>query len=445
MGNKKNVDKWPPAEPLRILAFAYSLVPDVSRAHLGRKIKASDIQKALEGSALKEPLSDEAINKWLSGKNRPKPKNVADIELTFPGCADWLKSDIDSSPMRRFLCALDIWGSPIDSPARKLDSAAKIITVGDGLAILAKRWGPVLMKDSLCEYVIPRLKRYVPSQVPDTVYQSFNLLTLMDFMFRCGPYLELSDEEFTEWAIDLASLTLMIGAILEGASITKRSQSGRAGDFNWVVHCIFFRTHGNWPNVESVSGKLKDFSELDDSAIAHYSKRLMRAREALNKELLAIGSDLSIVEELSSRIKVCNKMCQEPLRAHDETFDQSDLIRVKRNISPAAPDRYRYELRHLSSGKRIALCHDLELETQAPLLERPDLYKGDESSISWGYSGHGPTLLSYSILAHHLGHDDFGIEEIDRLLDRFISRLPENRIEISFFLTTELIDTCLNE
>ena len=219
--------------------------------------------------------------------------------------------DIHSSPIRRFISALDMWGSPIDSPARKLDSAAKIISVGDGLSVLAKRWGPVLKKGSQIDYLIPKLKCNAQSEFQLTFYQSLNPLSLMEFMFRCGPYLELSDEEFTEWAIDFASLTLMVGAFFEGIPVVERGLHGGAEVYSCLAHDIFFRPHGNWPNVESVKWKLQEFSKLDDSAIDYFSQRLMRACDVLNNELFAIGSDISIVKILSFKIKDRNKMVRE--------------------------------------------------------------------------------------------------------------------------------------
>lgn len=449
MGNKKNSEKWLPATRLRIMAFARSLAPARSNVHLGHEPKASDIQDVL--SKLVHPINDisaPTIRSWVVGEKLPSVSYVNWIKQGMPECADWLTPDIDSSPMRRFLCALDIWGSPIESTIRSLDTASTEITVGKGLAILARRWGSVPIVDGTdCFYgfAIPRLKCHVPRQVDSSVYRSSNPLSLMDFMFRCGSYLDLAEDSvFTEWAIDLASLTLMIGAFIEGTSLVSRSQSGSTGVYNRLVHRIFFLPHGNWPNLQSVRDELQVYSEFDDSVI-DYPQRLMLARGVLSKNLLSIGCDLSIARIFSERIKDRDYMWHSPLGAHGETFAQSDLFREKRDISPATPRKYRYELQTLKTGERIALCHDLANGTQAPLDERPDLYNGYEGLIGWGYSGSGSTFLAISILAHHLAHDDFSVEEIDRLRNKYISRLPEQLIGTSFFLTTELIDKCLNE
>lgn len=445
MGRLSKNDKWLAADPIRIKTFWREFTFKLLKIPLGRDAKIKDIQFAISSRAHSLDVSDTTLRAWKAAEDFPLNTCVTLIEKEWPGCADWLTPDIDSSPIRRFLCALDIWGSPIDSPARKLNSAVKKVTVGNGLSILSKRWGPVLKRGSQFKYVIPRIKRYVPPQVAVSVYDASNPLSLMNFMFLCGPYIELSDEEFTEWAIDFASLTLIVGAFYDGISFAERGLHGAAYEYSFIVHYIFFLPHDNWPNVESVKSRLEIFSNLDDSAIDFYSQRLMRALGVLNKELFAIGSDISIVKKLQFNIKDPNRRLQEPLDEDSETFDYSDLIQVKRNLSPAAPDRYRYELRHLSCGTRIALCHDLKLGAQSPLLKRTDLFKGTDGLISWGYSGAGPKLLAFSIIAHHLGHDDFDFEEVNRLLDAYISRLPGQFIETSFFLTTELIDKCLNE
>jgi len=447
MGNKKNADKWLPADHLRVMAFARSLVPDSPEVQLGQEPKTSDIQEVLSRLAHPIDISAPTIRSWVVGETLPSVSYVNWIKQGMPECADWLKPDIESSPIRRFLCALDMWGAPSDSPIRKLDTTSKGISVGKGFATMAMRWAPKPIGDKrgvFCGIVIPKPQCPVPPQVDDSVYQSINRLSLMDFMFRCGPYLELSDVDFREWAIDLASLTLMTGAFFEGMSLPMRLQSGRTGDYSSLVFDIFFRPHGNWPNWESVRGRLEDFPELDDSVIDKYSRCLVKACDALNNELLAIGSDLSVAKKISAKIKDGDRMWQEPIDAHGETFAQSDLLPVKRNISPVAPGRYKYEFRKLSDRQRTVLCHDLESGTQTHLVERPDLYDGYLGSFSWGYSGEGPTFLAISLLAHHLGHDDFGSEETDRLLGEYISRFSD-RLSGVFFLTTDLIDRCLNK
>ncbi|MBA4382960.1 MAG: hypothetical protein C0406_10380 [Sideroxydans sp.] len=321
MGRKKKCETWLPAQTLRIKAFAREFAANVLNERHGQKFSITDVQIALSKRAESLAITDQTLRNWMSGEDSPNATFLKWIGREWSGCTDWLEPDIESSPIRRFLCALDMWGSPIDGPIRILDTTSADITVGKGLAILAKRWAPSSVPGHLCEYVIPRLNRNVPRHVPNTVYQSFNPLTLMDFMFRCGPYIEFSEDEFAEWAIDFASLTLMIGAIFEGASLEKRDLSGRTGEFNWLTHRIFFIAHGNWPNLESVRGELQNFFEFEDSAINRYSHRLMRAREILNKELLCIGSDLSIVKELSGRIKERSKMWQVPLGVHSETLE----------------------------------------------------------------------------------------------------------------------------
>ena len=336
MGNKNKSETWLPATHLRIMAFSRSLIGKTLDEHLDEQLKVSDIQKVLCSLCPPITISNPTLVNWLTGKKRPYTASVNLLKQEFPDCANWLTPDIDTSPIRRFLCALDIWGSDIDSPIRKLDTTSMSITVGKGLAILSKRWASVPITDGketfLLNCAIPRLKCYVPRQVPDTIYQSNNPLTLMDFMFRCGSYLELTDDEFTEWAIDLASLTLIVGAFFEGVTLAKRSQSGTTGDYGSLAYRIFFRGHHNWPNSEAIREELENFSEFNDATI-DYPQRLMKARDVLRKELLSIGTDLSIAELLSSRIKDHGKMWQGFFDASDETFSESDLRGVKPKLS----------------------------------------------------------------------------------------------------------------
>lgn len=448
MGNSSKDDSWLPAEHLRIMMFARSLGPPQLDDEPRKKPTASEIQDVLGMLTPEIIISDTTINKWLKGEDHPGGKNQERIQKDLPRCTAWLKPDENSSPISRFLCALDVWGSRIDSPVRKLDIASTGITVGSGLAALSKRWGsvpsPTNKYNFSLEYDIPRLSCRVPQQVPFSVYQPLNPLTLMEFMFRCGSYLELSDEEFTEWAIDLASLTLLISAFIEGRAFAERFQFETICAYNALPFSIFFRGHGKWPNLASVNLALEDFPELNDSII-NYADRLMRAREVLRMELQFIGSDLSIANQLSLCIEDRDRMSQMPPDILGETFRHSDLLRVKPKIQRNTSRKYRYEFRHLTNGRRIVLCHDLVLCTVAPLPKRPDLFGGYPGTFNWGYKGEGPKFLTISMLAHHFDHDNFGLDEIEHLLYKWISLLPERLVETSFFTTTEQIDNCLNK
>ena len=138
-------------------------------------------------------LSNTTVRNWLTGEKEPYEASVNLLKQEFSSCADWLEPELDSSPIRRFLCALDIWGSAIDSPMRSLDTTSEGITVGKGLTNLSKRWASIPVTDGkdifLLDFAIPRLQRHIPQQVPETVYQSIHPLPLMDFIFRCGAYL----------------------------------------------------------------------------------------------------------------------------------------------------------------------------------------------------------------------------------------------------------------
>ena len=322
MGNKKKEDKWSPATELRIMAFARSLVPNSVQVQLGKEPKPSEIQDVLAGFV--EPIYVDAptVKSWLIGEKHPSARNIDLIKKGSSCSSDWLEPAFDSSPMRRFLCALDVWGAPLDSSVRKLDATSMVITVENGLSILAKRWASTPIVDGnggFCGFAIPMLKCRVPHQISLDIYQSSNPLTLMDFMFRCGCYLEFSEEELLEWAIDLASLTLIVGAFLEGTSLARRFQSGKSGCYNWLMHRIFFRAHGDWPSSKLIRDQLEGFPEFD-GALIDYPMRLMQARDLLEGQLLSIGSNLSIAEVLSYRIKNRNSLWQEPMGA-GEVFE----------------------------------------------------------------------------------------------------------------------------
>jgi hypothetical protein len=448
-GRPKKNDVRPAAHPLRIKAFFIEFSSRLLKTPFGQKLKIKDIQYALSTRPheLTLTIEDVTLRAWRSGDDFPSEAYVEWINRKWPGCADWLKPDIDSSAIHRFLCALDVWGSPIDSPARKLDKTSQTISVGMGLDVLAKRWTPKLVLDkrgAFFGYVIPQLECKIPEYIRYDTYQMINPLTVMDYMFRTGPCLELNQEEFTEWALDLASLTLFVGAFYEGTPLFDRLQFGRTGDYLALLDSLFFRQHWKWPNVESLNMLLVDFQEIEDKAPI-YAQRLFDAREVVNKFLLSIGSDLSIAKSIWSQVKDRDKMWQKPVLEGDEIIYKNDLPRAKRNIDPAAPGRYKYEFKYLGDDEPVVLCHDLENGTKSPLSERPDLYYGYKGFMCWGYAGTGPKFLTISLLAHHLGHSNFSDEEIHKLLDNYISILPEELNKTSCFLTTDLIDKCLNE
>lgn len=446
MGRKIKSETWLPADSIRVKAFSREFAARVLNVPVMHSPKANDIQNALSHRQDSLTVSDTTLRKWINGEDQPNATYLKWIERVWPGSADWLVPDVEVSPIHRFLCALDVWGSPIDSPSRKLETSSKVINIGKVVRILAKRWAPKVINDGRgghSGFAIPRLKCKVPQQVPLDTYRSINPLTLMDFMFMSGPYLQLGEEDFSEWAIDLASLTLLIAAFYEGTPLVDRFQLGKTGDYCGLLDSFFFHPHGKWPNLDALSGRLEEFPEFYDS-LSSYSQRLMDAREVLRKELLSIGTDLLIVKKLTELTKDVDKMWQECIDLSDESFDENDLIREQKVLTPTAPERYRYELRVLTDGSRVVLCHDFEIGTYAPLVKRPDLYKGYAGDFSWGYSGDGPTLLAISLLAHHFGHTNFGPKETDQLLRAYISKFSE-RLSGAFFLTTGLIENCLNE
>lgn len=445
MGNKKKIDKWLPANFLRIKAFYRALASRVSSVC---EPKPSDILDALYYYHRSIDMAETTLRAWRLGEDWPKAKNIELVELEFPGCAAWLNPTIDSTPILRFLCALDIWGSPIDSSSRKLELTPQFITAGSCLAVLEERWAPIVVMDedgSNCGFAIPRLKCYIPKNLSATIYQSNNPISLIDFMFRCGAHIEFSkDDEFEDWAIDLASLTLVVSSFMESLPLNEKFLSGgsSADDHSLLTYNIFFKEMGDWPNLKSIRRALEIPTDFENLEI-DFPKRLMLARDILKNALFAIGADLSIAETLFERVKDNNKMWQSSVDARGKSFAKGDVVRVKRKLTPFAPGQYKYEVRNFAGEERSVLFRDMMSGAEEPLPKRPDLCSRYTGSYNWGYSGEGPTFLTISILAHHLGHDDFGVEEIHRLLDKYISRISHSLLG-PFILTTELIDECIN-
>ncbi len=441
------MSNWMPAEHLRIMAFARSLA-SINGKDQKDEQKITNIQDALlianTENEKYEPPADQTIRNWWDGKDRPQAKTVKIIKQKFPNCTDLLKPQIHTSPMLRFLCALDIFGSPIESITRGLELKSAEITVGKCIEELSERWAPTPITDgkhSTNGYYIPRLKCLVPRVIPANIYQDSNKLSLIDFMVNIGAFIEMKEEETTEWAIDLASMNLLSKAYLEGVPIIERLKPDYNVKYLSLPYSIFFLNEGDWSNSAFVPQKLLGFIEFEKSDF--YPQRLIQAREILRKELLLIGSDLSIAEELWSNVENKNMMWKNPFI--NETLPPNFKLRKSRKIPPASPGRYRYAFRILSDDKLEVICHDMENNSQIPLPARPDLYDNYRGEFGYGYSGSGAKFLSVSILAHHFGHDNFGLDEYIPLVEKHISFISESGLEIINYLTTDEIDKCINQ
>ena len=141
MGNRKKIDKWLPADFLRIKAFARTLITRVIDDDTPHETSIAAVQNALAKHKNSIDVSNTTLRKWLAGEDHPSDSYAKLIENSFSGCTIWLHPSIDSSPMLRFLCALDVWGSSIDSHSRTLITTSSPITTGTVLNSLAKRWG----------------------------------------------------------------------------------------------------------------------------------------------------------------------------------------------------------------------------------------------------------------------------------------------------------------
>jgi len=120
-------------------------------------------------------------------------------------------------------------------------------------------------------------------------------------MFISGPHFDLSDDQFDAWAIDLASLTLIVRAYLNSRPIFEQRKSGDTGTYSAWLYSFFFRPIGEWPSFELVEASLGQFPSFAGLTTI-YAKRLMAAQMFLTSELTLIGCDLSIAKSLSARI-----------------------------------------------------------------------------------------------------------------------------------------------
>jgi hypothetical protein len=301
MGNKSKVEKWSPATRYRIRAFSRALNSVLLGVPMASEPKASAIQKALGELPTQIFISDATLRNWILGRDLPNATSVQLIKNQFPQCVSWLQPDLHLSPMHRLLCAIDIWGARNIQSTTQLDSATRGITVTSGLRALVNQWGPSVDMHgdavNVSELIIPRLKRKIPAEPFIDLYNSSNPLSLIDFMFASGAYLDLSEEELNDWAIDLASLTLISGAYFDQIPMRDLYFTGMTGSISGLLHSIFFKSHGTWPNAELIAWNLGSYDGVDD--VASFSRRLFDAYEIANARIQEIGASLKAVGELN--------------------------------------------------------------------------------------------------------------------------------------------------
>ena len=445
MGNKSKSEKYLPADPTRIRAFAFQF------AHSQNCITAAnepDVRKLLNAIATSDwsfDISEQTLRKWFSGVDFPRYDYVKLVEKFSPNAGAWLIQDLNENSLRRFLCAIDIWGSLITSNERKINNYDSKFSAYSLLQIIASKWAPTPIYSGdrgIKGFAIPRLRTYVPKQLLANVYIDSNPLTTLDFILRLGQYIDLSDASiFDEWSVDLAATALTAKAYFESLTIPNQMNSGRTGDYAGLLYNALFMGNDNWPTTEKINGYLEKFNEIETPA--KLSDLIMNAREVLSRELSGIGRSLNLVEEIFDKIPDKNIMWQGSFIASRSVLTEEILIAGLEKSIRNNDDKFDYILKHEDGVCRV-LTRVRGSEQLFDLPRRTDLFDDYQGEFSWGYEGSGPQFLTVSLLAHHFGHPNFHSFEFECVLDKVISALPGGEMMGPFLLTTEIIDSVLD-
>jgi len=239
--------------------------------------------------------------------------------------------------------------------------------------------------------------------------------SLLRFIFIVGVSLDLPDQEFLDWATDLASLTLLISAYYEGLLLSDPDKSGADNSLWDFLFSLFFKSFNDWPNFDSVRIHFETTPGFEKRA-ARISEKLMRARKFLDDELRFLDCDLGIVMEIWNRIEDRDRSWQPPVPTIRKTVPVTEIRDFTPKILRINQPRFRYIFK-IDGDKRIVIHQNLEDMTGALLEERPDLYQY-RGGFDWGRIGTAPRYLVYSLLAHHFGHTEFGTNEVPLCQDR---------------------------
>lgn len=305
MGRRSKSSSFEAADPFRIRAFIFLLASELNVDLRRKKFGVSDLLRKLQlqPAAVNAKISAKTIHKWKRGEDMPCSENRTWIEEGFPHCSSWLKSDWNSTAISRFFSVMDIYGARFDDPRRSLEINGSRLTVGSCLDLLQKKWGPQEEKDRgyYQGWSIPWVQvRFSPSHLPRS-YHPDTPLSLVNFMILGGPYIELTDDQFKEWAIDLASTALLVRSYYEGPGYEICSRSGEKGDYSALLSKLFFVTWRDWPCRESLRQVLSNYPEFRGSEDFH-AEKLICAREIVQKELYGLGNDLAIVRPLMANV-----------------------------------------------------------------------------------------------------------------------------------------------
>lgn len=444
MGRNLKSQAYFPADTIRFKAFAHHIANHFSAINTDGTPNINMLLDNLfwEGEPLN--ISEQTLKNWFSGVDKPSPEKIEEIEKLCDSATTWLVRDLEVSPMHRLLCSIDLWGCKLESANRRIEGNEEGITVGSALISLSKKWAPrgyVSENGIFFHPIIPHLSVPVQSQIFSNCYVVTNPITLLDFMLMLPMYLsELNEKEFYCWAMDLVSMTLIVCAHIESLSIADIANTGRTNLYARHLYNIFFRGNGSWPSAFEIELHLKDFPEIIHPS--RLAQSLMKVRNLLSDELLKSGTSLNIIEIIFKKIPT--KESQILSSSSDrEMLDRHEYFRLPGNKSIRITDcQYLYIFRNVNDQCLVSFQTDA-LEEEHPLLPRPDLDDDYLREFSWGYVGGGARFLSKSILAHHLGHDNFQDWEVNHLLDCFLKEISCESLSMPHFLTSGMIEDFL--
>lgn len=441
-GRPRKEDSRLPADTLRAVAFSSALKA------LAKKEMGSDRQEsvlALLRNSFGAEISN-TVGRWLNQDVMPNASNTKLLFTHFPEIAAWLKSDL-SHPLRRLFCALDIWGSANSSPARGLGLTEKPYSIGCLITSLKAEWGLLPIVDEPCSiygYAIPKLRRAISYDLTDA-YQITAPLTVLNVILIGGVIFDdLTFTEIEHWAIDLATAAIVVCAHLESFPVSHQYLSGSTGSMARIIYSHFFEGRGKAGKNRILLDNLKTIEKIPDYERAR--DKLILAKKILRQKFNDVGLSLGVVEEIFENIPDKNMPWSAKTQSQADYFPRGSLYNPKKQLQPAYPGRFKYILQNTSEDLKVALCHDLWLDQIFSLPERHDLdIVHKKTKFDWGYSGSGPEFLAKSVLAHHLGHDQFGQKEVSCLLLGYLSKIPRHWFTGPFFLTTDMVDGYLND
>lgn len=451
MGNKKKEDTWLPSYPLRIKGFARLLAAELYGHDTTIKPSAEAMAKAIDSHKIASKttnlISTNCLGKWINGENFPK-YYINLIKKIAPNSVEILTPNIESAPIFRFLSAIDIWGSSLDSPARGRDKFTSSFSAGACLEQISRQWAPYELEidKKIHGMIIPKIEQFVPDHINFGKYRGYDSFSILEFMFECGGFIDFDDADFEDWAVDLASAALSIKASIDSMSLSKQSLSGEIRDLSNFLFNLFFNEN-NFKNEKFLSQYLvRKYPDTIKNISINYAQRLISARSILENKLLTFDCDLSIANELDQKIADKNLAFQK-IELDDRPYDPEllrHLVVDDSLLERKVKTNFIYTFKVVRK-KRVVTFKEEESDIDTILPLRNDLFDDyPNSTYSWGYTGSGPRLLATSIIAHHLGHDDFGYKKAIYLVENHLYKILEAHHLKPFHLSSKVINQCIN-